>query len=48
MRSGDDVFFVREGLASERGRRLPGLYVQQNDVLLVQCQDGVAHLRIQV
>lgn len=48
MRSGDDVFFAREGVKAEPGRTIPGLYLLIGDTLLVQCKDGVAHLRIQV
>ncbi len=44
---GDDVFFARRGLKAEPGRALPAQYVQQGDLLVVQCADGVAHLEVQ-
>lgn len=47
-RFGEQTFFARRGVKAELGRTLPGQYIQKNELLLVQCQDGVAHLEIQV
>jgi len=48
LRFGDDVFFVRRGLAADLGRRLPAQYALSGAMLIVQCRDGLARLEVQV
>lgn len=48
LRLGDDFFSVRRGLSAEPGRTLPGEYAVSGQTLVVACNDGLAHLEIQV
>ena len=47
FRFGEAVFFARTGLESRVGEKLPGDYVVLDDLLYVQCLDGVAVVLIQ-
>jgi methionyl-tRNA formyltransferase len=48
LKLGDEVFFVRQGLLAQPQKSLPAQYYQRDDLLIVQCKDGLAHLEIQV
>ncbi len=47
MRLGDETFHIRRGLEAQPGRSMPAQYFLQCTRLIVQCNDGVAHLEIQ-
>lgn len=46
-RLGEEVFFVRRGVASLPNRRMPVHYMLEGTRLFVQCRDGVAELEVQ-
>ncbi len=46
LRLDDRTLFVRHGLLAEPGRRLGAAHRWQNGVLVVECEDGVAHLDV--
>jgi methionyl-tRNA formyltransferase len=48
IRFGEEVFFIRRGVAAEPGRHMPGQYGLAGATLIVRCKDGLAHLEIQV
>ncbi|MBN1959994.1 MAG: hypothetical protein JW841_03540 [Deltaproteobacteria bacterium] len=47
LRFGEEIFFIRKGIETERGRKLPGHYALIGTKLMVQCRDGIACLEIQ-